>query len=882
TDNYNNEENGVLTLTAPAGQSIRVRFTSFNAEANYDSLYIYDGPTTSSPLIGGYSGTALPPPIITQGNSITFRFKSDLIANRSGWAAEVSCVVPPPPCHYFMGNGVTVDLSSPNCCGGASFFDSGGADGSYSNNAGDTMTFRAPAGQRIQFRLRELSLLPGDTLILYDGPVPNPSLFPIVARLSGTDPDFSFISSGRSLTLVFRSDASGVSSGWRAELRCVSPSCIYSMSAPNVIADLTTGNCCATGAVFYDSGGLIGNYQNNEDRVITFVASTGQRIKVDFSSFSVEQCCDTLYAYDGSSTNSPLIGVYQGNLPPFSVISSENSLTFRLVSDGSGTAAGWSANVSCFTGAVCRFLMRNDTSYSLSSVGCCDGALFLDSGGETGNYSNRENRIHTFSAPPGQRIEATFLEFATEACCDYLFVYDGGNTQAPLIGRFSGSTFPTRLLSSDSLITFRFVSDGAATAAGWRIRLRCTANPCEYAMTAPNQSVHLDSAQCCGEANFYDSGGAGGTYTNNENRTFTFRTLPGKRIRVSFSVFDIAGGDALRIYDGESTSAPLLGSFSGTTAPPDTLSTGSALTFQFISDAAGTGQGWYARLSCVSTCDYRLSNLPQQVLLRAQECCGKARFTDNGGPTASYANNLNQRITFIAPAGQKVRARFRSFQVDSTDVLRVYDGSDLTGRLLGSFTGSSLPPVLLSSGSTMTFVFLSDAARQAEGWLAEVSYALIDTAVIARDTLLMAARPDTSSASYSWVRCSQPSQVVATGPVFVPRDRERYALVVRDLLTGCSDTSACYVVPRVTALSVALEGVQLLLYPNPSGRETVWLESSEPMERVRIWNLQGALLYEEFLRREKTTLPMLPAGVYSVEVLLRDGRSTNLRWIVLE
>lgn len=64
----------------------------------YDSLWIYDGTTTSDPLIGGYSGTTLPPVISSTGPSITLEFYSDGATRGDGWKAIYSCIkdtIPP-------------------------------------------------------------------------------------------------------------------------------------------------------------------------------------------------------------------------------------------------------------------------------------------------------------------------------------------------------------------------------------------------------------------------------------------------------------------------------------------------------------------------------------------------------------------------------------------------------------------------------------------------------------------------------------------------------------------------------------------------------------------------------------------------------------------
>jgi PKD repeat protein len=120
----------------------------------------------------------------------------------------------------------------------------------------------------------------------------------------------------------------------------------------------------------------------------------------------------------------------------------------------------------------------------------------------------------------------------------------------------------------------------------------------EYLMN--NQTV----TTCAGM--FYDSGGSGENYSNNENFTMTF--LPensGANISAEFLFFDIeyqsnCNYDRLRIYNGINTSAPLIGTYCGTNSPGTVEASNSsgALTFHFESDGSVTRPGWEAAISC--------------------------------------------------------------------------------------------------------------------------------------------------------------------------------------------------------------------------------------------------------------------------------------------
>lgn len=114
------------------------------------------------------------------------------------------------------------------------------------------------------------------------------------------------------------------------------------------------------------------------------------------------------------------------------------------------------------------------------------------------------------------------------------------------------------------------------------------------------------SASTC-DAKFFDTGGSGANYAASENRTFTFYpTTPGAVVQVTFNSFATESGwDFLRIYDGNSTSAPALhtgSGFSGTTINPTVFTSTAAdgaLTFAFTSDGGSQSAGWDADVSCI-------------------------------------------------------------------------------------------------------------------------------------------------------------------------------------------------------------------------------------------------------------------------------------------
>ena len=91
---YANSLTQVRTFKPTTGNAIKVDFTEFATEQDFDFLEIYNGPTTASPLLGRFSGNTLPPSFTSTSSdgNLTFRFTSDNIIVDKGWIATISCV----------------------------------------------------------------------------------------------------------------------------------------------------------------------------------------------------------------------------------------------------------------------------------------------------------------------------------------------------------------------------------------------------------------------------------------------------------------------------------------------------------------------------------------------------------------------------------------------------------------------------------------------------------------------------------------------------------------------------------------------------------------------------------------------------------------------
>lgn len=96
TGNYTNNESWIRTMTPNnPGLKLRISFSSFNLELNFDYLYIFNGPSEFSGDLtdGGLTGTSNPGTFNSTAadGSLTVKFVSDQGVVSTGWNATITC-----------------------------------------------------------------------------------------------------------------------------------------------------------------------------------------------------------------------------------------------------------------------------------------------------------------------------------------------------------------------------------------------------------------------------------------------------------------------------------------------------------------------------------------------------------------------------------------------------------------------------------------------------------------------------------------------------------------------------------------------------------------------------------------------------------------------
>ncbi|MFZ9846572.1 MAG: CARDB domain-containing protein [Flavobacteriales bacterium] len=105
------------------------------------------------------------------------------------------------------------------------------------------------------------------------------------------------------------------------------------------------------------------------------------------------------------------------------------------------------------------------------SIQVCEGTISDHALGS--DYSNYADGYMIVKPTAGKFVRLTFTSFNIEACCDYLAVYDGESTYAPLIGYYTSNPGTVEANNSSGALTVQFVSDGSTTMSGFQATISC-------------------------------------------------------------------------------------------------------------------------------------------------------------------------------------------------------------------------------------------------------------------------------------------------------------------------------------------------------------------------------------------------------------------------
>ncbi len=767
--NYGAFESFVYSIcpSEPHG-CISINLVSYDIEPIFDNLSIFDGADTDAPLVASIDGMAENEfyNIPTTG-CVTLEFTSDGGVQRAGfeltWACALACPTPPP------------DFQT---CSGT-FFDSGGPNGDYSNNE-EITTIICPhpdsTGQCVYVNFTEFDLETSfDDLTIYDSPEDNGT---IIGTFTGTDGPGLVFSSDSCITVVFDSDGSVTDPGWVAEIVClpcgtpppcagITPSCDLP-DACDIACDLGTldsptpcpftapvtqsfclDNTGATPAMPYiaQTDCMDGNDMPNPaaDVWYSFQASSNE-LTISITSFlnaasvalyQAGTSCETLLPLACNNSTDGGVSLFVEGIQPGD--------TYFLQISGEDANDTGEINLDITTSTNCDvpiiFMLE------------CDDGVFTDSGGENDDYQNGENIQTTICPQPdstGQCVLLNFLSFEIENGFDDLFIYDGENTNAPLIGEFTDTDSPGVVVASDSCLTVVFQSDGSVADPGWVADILCV--ECGTIPPCLGFTPECDLPDNCEIACSLDTLNSPSPcpFSNSVSQTFCLSNIDATASMPYISQTDcflggdmanpaadvwysfIAASNELNITAQSELMNLNLGIYQGDACdmltPVECFSSenGNAVLFLTGIQFGGT---YHIQLSGGDESDVGEINLEIEssincdIPIQFNLTCADSTFTDTGGPTEDYANGELIATTICPEPGDTscVLLNFLSFEIENGfDDLFIYDGEDTDAPLIDEFTGNNSPGIVISSGGCLTVFFDSDGSVAAPGWVADI------------------------------------------------------------------------------------------------------------------------------------------------------------------
>ena len=132
---------------------------------------------------------------------------------------------------------------------------------------------------------------------------------------------------------------------------------------------------------------------------------------------------------------------------------------------------------------------------TVTTLTAASGTIY-DAGGSAGNYGDDVRQCQLIAPSGASKVTLTFSSFDLEANYDYVLVYNGSNSQAPLIGKYSGTTNPGTLVATSGKMFVELRSDCATTRPGFAASWTSTGS----APACPADAYEANNTQATGKA----------------------------------------------------------------------------------------------------------------------------------------------------------------------------------------------------------------------------------------------------------------------------------------------------------------------------------------------------------------------------------------------
>ncbi|XP_075408563.1 cubilin [Tenrec ecaudatus] len=661
-NNYPDNRECIYRITVGTSQQIALHFTNFSLEEAIghcaDFVEIRDGGYETSPSLGIYCGSNLPPRIISHSNKLWIKFKSDLVGSRSGFSANWDG----------SATGCGGNLTTPS-----GSFMSPNYPMPYYHSSECYWWLKSSHGSLFEVEFEDFHLefhpnCTSDYLAVYDGPSTSSHL---LTQLCGNENPLPIRSSGDSMFLKLRTDEGQQGGGFLASYRQI---------CENVaIANRTSG---ILESIHYPNP-----YYANQRCNWTIQATRGNTVNYTFLAFEVEHhtncSADYLELYDGSLR----IGRYCGTEIPTSGSTTSTQLHVLFHTDGVGDQE---------KGFQMQWFIHG-----------CGGELsgdmgFFSSPGYPNQYPANRECIWYISTAMGSSIQLTIHDFDVEqhASCIYdsLEVYGGPDFHSPRIAQLCSqrsSENPMQVSSTGNELAIRFKTDSSINGRGFNVSWHAVPGGCGGIFNVPSGEIHSPN---------YPS-----PYRSNSECSWIIQVEKNHRVLLNFTDFDLEPQDScIAAYDGLNSASTRLASVCGRQQPTNPItSLRNTLFVRFQSGAARQSRGFRALFRQVCGGFLLTSSL---------DTISSPLFP------AKYPNNQNcSWIIQAQPPFNHITLSFSHFELQSStgclsDFVDILDGNDNDASSRGRHCGNSLPHPITSFSKALTLKFVSDGVGTYTGF----------------------------------------------------------------------------------------------------------------------------------------------------------------------
>lgn len=691
-DEYRNFLNCVYVIKHHSKSliSLTLKPDEFHIEGSsnciYDSLSVYEGNSTSSPLFGKFCGNVAPGPFVSQG-AMMLIFKTDSSFNLMGFRATYSI------------SGCGGEFEKPS-----GSFQSPGHPVTYTSNMDCTwlITVEQNRAVRLKFLYFELEGSGGcnfDYVAIYNG---GNLSSPLIGKFCGESLPPMIISKTNQLVVHFRTDYSVHKGGFSAAF------------------STTFGELQGCGGTLEGDTGLLASididgdqiYEPNLDCVWHIMTNPNKVIRLTFQVFDVEQspsnmskCSyDFLAVRDGFFMIDPVVDKYCGSSLPSPVISSTNKLLVHFHSDDRTGKAGFEASFASEDPICGGYLPVTEATETLTSPGYPNP------------YPSALNCQWHFVANSSysDRIQVNFQDFDLPCATGSLVIRDqyvGGLNQNPEVN-LCGSQLPHEQITRHGMRIVLSTS-GGSTGRGFSLNYKLT--NCSRVYDQNNGLIMSPQ---------YPQ-----TYPVERHCEILIQATTGSTISLYFMDFYLYSsrasdctnsGTVLKVYDGGDNSSSVLAVLCGHSLPNPIFSTGNQLWLNF------TRVGFYRSRYLIS---YTTSN-------QGPGCGGNLTNTRGAFTSPFYPQPYNQtsecRWFISIPGKHTLTLTFSSFALSSSvgcesNFVEVYEGhretfnSDVT-----RFCGQDSPAPYTSRSNAVLVKMVTNINNTLPGFEAKFQANTVD------------------------------------------------------------------------------------------------------------------------------------------------------------